>query len=468
MIRSRRIPVAAGTSALPAFFLAAAAFVLLAGCSGRSPAPGPRRAPHIVFITADALRDDHLSMNGYPRVTSRNIDSFAAGAWNFTDAVTVIPKTTPSFATMFTGWHPEVHGVRSNLETVPPQAPMLAEILRSHGYRTAGFVSNPVLDARWGFGRGFDEYRMFPLQSGMDDMRRAFEEWARLPWDRPTFVWVHFIDPHGPYTPPPEDSAVFSGDPLDQGKDTAPIRYEPIKGFDPNKILGAIPTYQVRGNENRVSFYVREYDAEIRYVDRIFGEIISLLRARGLFDSSLVIFASDHGESLGENNYYFEHGWYAYDTSLRIPLLIKEPGQSERRGVDEQVTTLDFFPTILAAAGIENQWPGPGRNLLAPLESGRSALVENSGRYPERYMGLRTSRLKYLRQVPSGREELYDLATDPRETQNRAPADAAGLRAARELYAKLLGELRETAREAEEGKPGAEHIEDLRRLGYVQ
>ena len=468
MTRSRRIHGLAGTNTQPAILLAMAASLLLADCSGRSPAPAPRRTPNIVLITADALRYDHLSMNGYPRATSRNIDSFAAGAWNFTDAITVIPKTTPSFATMFTGRHPEVHGVRSNLEAVPPGAPMLAEVLRSRGYRTAGFVSNPVLDARWGFGRGFDQYRMFPLQSGMDDMRRAFVEWAQPPWDRPTFVWVHFIDPHGPYTPPPEDSAVFSGDSLDKGKDTAPTRYQPISGFDPNKILGAIPAYQVRGNENRVSFYVREYDAEIHYMDRIFGEIVSLLRTRGVFDSSLVIFASDHGESLCENNYYFEHGWYAYDTSLRIPLLIKEPGQSERRRVDEQVSNLDFFPTILAAAGIEDQWPGPGRNLLAPIESGRSALVENSGRYPERYMGFRTSRLKYLRQIPSAREELYDLAADPRETVNRVPADAGALRAARELYSRLLGELRETARESEEGKPGTEHLDDLRRLGYVQ
>jgi arylsulfatase A-like enzyme len=451
-----------------AVLLAVPAILVLAGCSGGAPGSLPGTPAHIVLVTADALRDDHLSMNGYPRATSPNIDAFAEGAWKFADAVTVIPKTSPSFATMFTGWHPEMHGVRSNLEVVPQQAPLLAEILREHGYRTAAFVANPVLDARWGFGRGFDEYRLFPRQTGMEELRGAFLDWAQRPWGRPTFVWVHLIDPHGPYTPPADYSAIFAGDALDRETVTAPIQYTPMSGFDANKILGAIPAYQLRGNESRVSFYVREYDAEIRYADAIFGEFLGLLRVRGLYDSSLVIFTSDHGESLGENDYYFEHGWYAYDTSLKIPLLIKEPGQRTGRRVAEQVSNLDFFPTVLAVAGIENRWPGLGRNVLAPLESHRAAIVENSGRYPERFLGVRTGSRKYLRHAASGREELYDLAKDPRETQNRASADAEGLRAARELFSRLTNRMRESGHEAEEGVPGAEHLEALRRLGYVQ
>ena len=207
---------------------------LTAGLLACQPTP-----PHIIFVSADALRPDHLSLNGYPRETSPVIDAFAQGAWNFSQAITVLPKTCPSFATMFTGLHPSELGVRHNQAAIPAEAPMLAEILAANGYRTAAFVSNPVLHQRFGFDRGFDHYQLFVDGEGAKEVNRAFEAWAGAQWSEPTFVWIHYIDPHGPYTPPPEFRDLFEGDSLDGGEQRAPTEYRPIPGLNRNKVLGA-------------------------------------------------------------------------------------------------------------------------------------------------------------------------------------------------------------------------------------
>ena len=134
--------------------LVTGALLALASCGDPDP------PPHIVLVTADTLRTDHLSLFGYARETSPNLDAFAEGADVFSQAFSVIPKTAPSFTTIFTGRHPEEHGVRSNFDRVPDVLPMLAERLREAGYRTAAFVSNPALRKSKGFARGFDRYRM--------------------------------------------------------------------------------------------------------------------------------------------------------------------------------------------------------------------------------------------------------------------------------------------------------------------
>ena len=141
---------------------------VLAGCTS------PEVAPDIVLITADALRADHLSINGYPRETSPNIDRFAREAWHFTEAVTVIPKTGPAFTTMFTGHQTDTHRVRTNLWRMPPALPVLAERLGAEGYRTAAFVSNPSVGASMGFARGFDTFKELFAGDGVSAVNAAF------------------------------------------------------------------------------------------------------------------------------------------------------------------------------------------------------------------------------------------------------------------------------------------------------
>ena len=175
--------------------------LLFGSCLGLGCRDGPGQRPHIIFISVDTLRADHLSLNGYARATSPAIDAFALQAWRFSEGVTVIPKTGPSIATMFTGRHPAEHGVRSNPDPVPAGLPMLPEILQSHGYRTAAFVGNATFQEKLGYARGFETHLIFTGEEGIEKLNKAFLDWAQQAWDRPTFVWLHYLDPHGPSPP---------------------------------------------------------------------------------------------------------------------------------------------------------------------------------------------------------------------------------------------------------------------------
>jgi arylsulfatase A-like enzyme len=432
----------------------------LAGCGGAT-------APHIVLVTADALRADHLSLHGYPRDTSPRIDAFAREATAFSQAISVIPKTAPSFATIFTGRHPEEHGVRSNLAALPDELPVLAELLREAGYRTAAFVSNPALAAAKGFSRGFDVYRELPAEGGVAAVNRELLAFVQQPWSQPTFVWLHYIDPHGPYEPPAEHEARFLNDELARAPDRVPHGYD-TSGAG-NKVLGAVPRYQQRADgEDRVAAYVARYDAEIRHVDDAFGAVLDALRGAGLLDTAAVVFTSDHGESLGEHDLYFEHGWFAYDTCLRVPLVIKAPGQRAGRRSDAPVSNLDLLPTLLGLAG--GAAPrSSGADLLRDPAPVAPILVESSDRYPVKFHGARTPRWKYLRRERDGREELYDLAADPRETTDVSASQPD----ARRDLAGFVAASREALRRAAVARPGEPPLdpatlEQLRRLGYVE
>ena len=454
MIRTRAVRAAALVAALSSV-----------GCG-----PGADGRPHIVLVTVDTLRADHLSLNGYERETSPHVDAFARAAWHFPDATAVLPKTGPSVTTHLSGLHPCEHQVTANRIRIPGEVPLLAERLKTAGYRTAAFVSNPVLSRPKGYARGFDVYREFTKEGGLEDLNRRFLRWAAKDgWDTPTFVWIHYIDPHGPYTPPGEYEDLFTSDELFRGETrTLPATYEPLRGWPVSYCLGAIPRYQVRGEEDRVAAYVAWYDAEIRTMDDAFGDVVGFLKEEGLFDAATILFTADHGESLGEHDYWFEHGWYAYEATSRIPMIVKPAGVTEGRVIEGQVTNLDTAPTLLAAAGLAPAAELRGRNLLEPLADDGPVLVLNTSTYPDRYVGVRTSRYKLLRELNTGREELYDLSADPREERNlveELPEVAGPLRGA------LAQRLRECAGrvrgEAVEVRPGAEAARELEALGYT-
>jgi arylsulfatase A-like enzyme len=361
------------------------------------------------------------------------------------------------------------HGVRSNFARVPDALPMLAEHLRDAGYRTVAFVGNPALREGRGYARGFDRYELLAEGDGVARLTQELLAWMESPWDRPTFLWLHYLDPHGPYAPPAGYEALFLGDALARSPERVPGGYA-VDAGQPNKVLGAVPRYQQREDgELRIARYVARYDAEIRYVDDAFGRVVDALRARGLYDDAAIVFTSDHGESLGEHGYYFEHGWFAYEPGLRIPLLVKAPGQRAGRIVDAPVSHLDLRPTLLALAGVRDPQPGEGVDLLGDARPEDPLLIESSDLYPEKYRGARTPAWKYLRRDADGREELYDLAADPAETLDLA----AQRPEVRERLAAFVRERRDTLeRRAVSADPGPqddpETLERLRELGYAE
>jgi len=435
-----------------------------------APTPGP--LPHVVLITSDALRADHLSLNGYARETSPRLDAFAATAWHFPNAITTVPKTGPSFATIFTGRHPEEHQVRNNFEAIPESMPVLAERLRELGYRTAAFVGNPVLRIGKGFSRGFDHYVTHRTNvGGVVAMVDAFQTWLEEePWEQPTFVWVHLMDPHGPYLPPPELLAPFAADEWARSDARVPLERNPELDVDPDLVLGSLPEYQRIGDEDRVAAYVARYDAEIRHMDGAFGRVIDSLEGIGVYDGSLILFTADHGESLGEHDYYFEHGWFAYDATLRVPLMLKLPGQRTGEVVRDQVSTLDILPTLAARIGLELTPGAMGRDLLAGDGPGRAVLVESSDGYPVKYHGIRSRGWKYVVRDGDASEELYDLGTDPGETTNLAATEPDRSAELRLQLGAVLRSARQRAVPAP--NPGAmddaETLEQLEALGYVE
>lgn len=447
----------------PLLLLLAAA--LTASCRPSEP------PPHIFLVTSDTLRADHLSQSGYARATSPNLDGFAREALRFADAVTLIPKTAPAFVSLFSGRSPQYHGVRSNFVAIPRELPMLPRQLQALGYRTVAFVGNPVLREGIGFTEGFEHFETMDGRSGdgVTAVNRAFLEWsARAGWDHPTFVWLHYMDPHGPYTPPEALLDAFASDALA----VADTRELPVAPTDPpsgnaNKVCGAIPEYQVLGDERRVAAYVARYDAEIVHMDATFGELLAHLRQAGLYDGSALLFTSDHGESMGQDDFWFEHGWFANEGSLRIPLLLKAPGRGEGAVVESQVSLLDVAPTLLRLAGGTAVASHEGSDLLGPLAD-RPLLIENSDEYPQKFHGLRQAGWKYLRERSSGGERLFDLAHDPGEQHDLSAQHPERLMQMRQSTDELLSAVRQGAippRPPRDDDPEA--VQRLRQIGYI-
>jgi arylsulfatase A-like enzyme len=414
----------------------------LAAC-GRAPSAGPL---NVVLVTIDTLRADHLGFHGHARPTSPALDALAADAVVFDNASATCPATAPSVASLLSGLHRAAHGVRGNGGELPPSVQTLAEILKAHGYRTGAAVANPVLEAALGFAQGFDDFSLPPglvrTGPGMLGGAPVVAEAARLldapSGEAPFFLWLHFMDPHGPYFPPADYRDRFSAaDYVWPGDEALPIA-------EGNYGLHLIPRYQAVRKSRSPADYRARYDAEIRYTDDHVQAVIDLLRARGLWDRTLLVLTADHGESLGEHDYYFQHGALAYEDSLHVPLVVRAPGRLPRgRRVSQTVSLIDVAPTVLALLGLPAGEAMEGQSLL-PLLAGpavdRPAFAQTP--YGDGLVALRRGAHKYifiplwLRPDTEGpaadapaapaaaREELFDLRRDPGETRNLAATHA--------------------------------------------
>ena len=476
------------------------AVAVAAGCTGADP-PRPR---NVVLITVDTLRADHLGLYGYDRQTSPHIDALAVESTVFESAVPTCPATAPSVASLLTGVHRATHDVFRNGSTLFTAAQTLAEILKARGYRTAARIANPVLDARFGFARGFDDFALpaaleqqGPGSFGGTPLVAEAERLLDAQADAPSFLWLHFMDPHGPYFPPEPYRALF------RPEDYARAGEPDLPIADGNYGLLAIPKYQAVEGRRSPADYRARYDAEIRYTDDHVAAVIGMLRARGLWDRSLFVLTADHGESLGEHQYYFQHGWFAYDDCLRVPLLMRAPGfLPAGRRVGRSVSLIDVVPTILDVLALPVPVEVEGRTLL-PLvrgaEQDRPALAQTyyggEGR-----IALRRGRLKYVFTPPEdtsrpfhsaedppgspeAREELYDLGVDPGETQDMSRKRVEVVQEMRHQVEEWLGGQQDRSRRQQAREKGIDfdrpdeprrgHLRDqgieqqLRALGYV-
>ncbi|HVS00015.1 MAG TPA: sulfatase [Thermoanaerobaculia bacterium] len=426
-----------------ALFLA----LLLQACQpAQPPAPAVALLParsNLLLITVDTLRADHLSSYGYPRRTSPVIDRLAAEGVRFDQPAAQWPKTTPSFASMFTATYPKDNGnVRKIGTPLPCRARTLAEEIRAAGYTTHAVVANGAVGSELRFDQGFDTYvetwKLPPGKPG-EDLQRAERATAlalasldAAPRDRPWFLWVHYLDPHWPYTPPGEHRDRFQGDERFDPSGRIPV----VAGKERQEMRG-IGEGQVEDARDELAFYVARYDAEIAYTDAWIGRLLDGLRSRGRLDRTLTAVTADHGESLGDHQYYFDHGRFGFQSCLRVPLILHYPGVLAPRVDRGPVELIHLAPTLLEAAGVplrDGVWM-QGRSLTPRLRGAAQggslafseAGYETKGRWQK---VVRDGRFKlvFAQTRPDQRWiggegvrfTLYDLARDPGETENVA------------------------------------------------
>lgn len=428
-----------------------------------TPAVAPLPSPsNILLITVDTLRADHLSSYGYPRRTTPNLDRLAAEGVRFDQTAVQWPKTTPSFASMFTATYSKDNDIVRRVGIpVSCRFEMLAKVLKRRGYSTQAVVSNGALGSEFNFDQGFDTYvetwKLTSSHAGGDPnhaeavTRLAIGLLDGLGRDaragRPWFLWVHYIDPHFPYQPPGKWRDRFQGDHFADRSRKVPISDRP------KQQMAGIGREQVLDGHGDLAFYVARYDAAVAYADAQIGELLAEMRRRGLLGRTLTAFTSDHGESLGEHAYYFDHGRFGFQTCLRVPLILHYPGVLAPRVDRQPVELLDLAPTLLEAAGASlpgGAWK-QGHSLTSRLRGLAPAAVAGPAPLAFSEAGWETNN-KWQKAVRDGRFKLlvaqtyheqrwiagegvefalYDLAADPLETQNvadRHPADLERLK----------------------------------------
>jgi arylsulfatase A-like enzyme len=425
----------------------ALATALGTGCNGIEPAAEAGadrkgRRPNLLLITVDTLRADHLSAWGYPRATSPRIDRLASEGVRFAAAQVQWPKTGPSFASMFTSTYPkDNHNVRQIGIPLPCDFTTVAELLQRGGYQTRAVVANGALAREFNFDQGFDAYVEAwkePHPDGGDPIRAenvtrlAIVAAESLDGERPWFLWVHYIDPHFPYEAPQPWRGRFQNDEVFQ-RDARRIR---LLDKHSNQ-MGGIGRRQTIGHQDRLAFYVARYDAEIAYADEQIGELLDRLAADGRMADTMTAFTSDHGESLGEHHYFFDHGRFAFQTCLHVPFVLHWPGRIEPKVERDPVELLDLGPTLLETAGLltpgrgfaqgTSLWPvlrGDARPDSAVFAEGGTATRGNW------IKTAREGRFKVHHTRMGGEQRwiggsgvdlvLYDLEADPGETINVA------------------------------------------------
>ena len=423
--------------------------------SAHSPADARKSAshPNVILITIDTLRADHVGCYGAKKVKTPTLDALAADGVLFERAISQVPLTWPSHAAILTGTYPFQNGVQDFTgEPLSPQFRSLAQAFKSAGYRTGAVVSAFVLDRSWGLGRGFDFYDdAFSAETfqkkeiGLVDRRAGESVDHAIAWlkknpppqraksgpagdpgpHRPFFFWLHLYDPHSPYDPP-----------------------EPY----------------------RSEYRDHLYDGEVAYADHELGRLIAWLKQNHLYDSALIVMLSDHGESLGEHG-EDEHGFFVYNATVHIPLIVKPPAGSgihpDRRR--QPVETTAVAPTLTQLARVKDQIQTQfqSRSLFDPAVADQPAYSETF--YPFSSFGwsplhaIETGRFHF---VDAPTPELYDLETDPGETNNIAAQQPATINVLKEKLQQILAHNPFSPSKVGAANLSPDAQEKLRALGY--
>jgi arylsulfatase A-like enzyme len=447
--------------AAPLRVLVALAALLLASCHRQPPRPR-----NVILIVVDTLRADRLSAFGYARQTSPNVDAFAREAVKLTADRSQAPCTYPSVNSILTSRWPAAFLDQPGQKLgIPPGIPSLAEILKARGFHTVAVSASAVVrkspsrfNPSGGFDRGFDVFHEDCVWRPAACVNEAAAPHIQPVKEggKPLFLFIQFIDPHGPYRPPagwsrkfatgsPDKEWVRAGDPNPIGDWL--YKSAPNPGFTPGDLQ-----------------YLKDlYDAEIAYFDSQFAETLAAIRKAGLLDDSIVIFTADHGEEFLEHG-DVKHCRNLFDTTLHVPLLVRIPGLAPRT-VASPVQGLDLVPTVLDYLGIDAKGARfEGRSLRGVLEGKKAKSAEIQYGLQGTLRSASDGRFKLIQDLAGAPPRLYDLQTDPGETKNV-------LQDQRRAYAALRDSLtRWLAQNEGKGSAAAARAaqEKLRSLGYIE
>ncbi len=453
----------------------------------------PRPERLALLISVDTLRADRLGLYGAERQTSPQLERLAEDAVVFETAVAPAPWTIPSHATMLTSTDPRVHGADARTP-ISESATSIAELLHQAGWQTAGFVDAAYLSTEFGFDRGFEHFDDDPPPGGGHRRGSRVTRMRLLDWlagadDRPAFVFWHLMDVHGPYGAP----APFGG--MFRRALEPPASADP--GLEKLKQLG-YHDYLRLDRYRSLADLVAAYDEGIATIDATIDGLLQNLRDAGLYDQALIVLTSDHGESFLDHGVWVGHGLFLTDDEVRVPLIIKLPGN--RYGgmrVRELVGLIDVAPSILDALGVTAPASFQGRSLLSPEPASPESLPAAVHGFSSNLGAafIRTDSFKYIapaRSRPADLlngalkartgvalpldallgEQLYDLRRDPLETTPLVDSGhSEGLARFRTVLEQYAAQC--TARRGE-GSPGGaspdlseEALERLRALGYM-
>lgn len=426
--------------------------------------------PNVVIVSMDTTRADHLSVYGYERDTSPSLRALADQGIRFELAYSPSATTGPSHASLFTSLAPIAHGVAKNGWRLDDEFETMAEALASEGYETAAIISSYVLSERFGFAQGFAyfdaDFSQADVLAGArlwegeniegkfygraDDTTRRALQWldARQSPELPFFLFVHYFDPHNPYIPPSDFSPPFLPGPREALK------------------------------LNRTIFF---YDTILAFTDEQIGRLLAGLAHRGLEGDTLVVVVGDHGEGLMEHGHMF-HGVHIYEEGVRVPLILRWPGQISPGVVSPgPVMLTDISPTVLGLVGATAREGAQGQSIASILRGSGEVEAERpihlyrrpyeggevvEGVYAEgQKFGLRRGRWKLIEGAEEGTLELFDLEADPGERINLAEQEP-------EVLARLRGEIqawrRAHTRSVDAVLPSAEDRARLEALGYSE
>jgi arylsulfatase A-like enzyme/tetratricopeptide (TPR) repeat protein len=402
-----------------------------------------KKGPYnLILISIDTVRTDALQLYNQNGAPTPSLNRISEKGHVFNDFISQVPFTLPSHCTMLTGTYPMKHLVQENTrDRLSDRSLTLAEVLKSRGFKTAGFIGAVVLASHVGIGQGFDVYDdqftafdikfadLSGVQRDADEVYKSFRRWFDKKGEGRFFAFVHFYDPHAPYDPP--------------------------EAFRP-------------AERSLVSLY----RGELSYVDSVIGKMFDALAQQGVWKNTILVITGDHGEMFGEHE-ELGHGYFVYQQALKVPLIIVLPEQQKKVVYDNPLQIVDLMPTMLDLLGVPVPREVQGQS-FSPLLEGKSipprfafseslSGAQNFGTAPLR--SIQDSTFKY---IDTAHPELYNISSNPGETQNliEQRKDLAAKMKAKlsQLVAAYSADSKEVG---EERNLTAEEEEQFAALGYI-